>query len=553
MVIQIDKISERYINQLKKSYFNKVDFAEASNVVRKAVEEVAEAVKDEIKQAVEPLKSKVAQKDEFISSQTKVNEELEKENKELQTKLNEYKPIIKEAYKQGITQDIRDKKNALASILSGLFHQKEELNRLKIAEKPVVEMMKDVEKKPVVQKPEKIQKPKNASNIEKQDKIEKPVINSKIIRTIETQRKNQKLDSVRINKAQKLIKELLEDAPQKDSYSDVQKHFEKTMNNYLDVVKGIIKGRYRFEKESYSKIRLGKDEKGRVILKERGFDFDNTFHPYNYEIFNADGTSIEIYSGNADSYITFRDTEGEELLKICYSDRYSAFIYDKNGRLMVTEGIKDGAVEYLNVNFNEVEPVKEIENDKTMNAYAQDLINKAKKDCKKKENSYNDITNIDYINPEGKRTVHEYYVNKKINPNPVSTYLYNPKTENLEKIICAGDFGINGKIVDNGYGGMKIIQYSTKGITSLEKRRADDDLRDFRMGFYKDTENEHFEVQSLYDKNYVGDKDRVLQRAVYEKRNYGLASKPLTRAFTFHDLTKHQIKPWDFSILKPYL
>jgi len=73
------------------------------------------------------------------------------------------------------------------------------------------------------------------------------------------------------------------------------------------------------------------------------------------------------------------------------------------------------------------------------------------------------------------------------------------------------------------------------------------------MGFYKSLENEHFETQSLYDKNYEQDGDSFLQRAVYEKRNYGTASHPLTKSFTFYDLSKRKISPWDFSILKPYI
>ena len=579
MAIQINEISEKYINKLGKSYFNTVKLSEAASYIKMAVKETAEAAKREIENAIEPLKAKIAEKDEFISSQTKINEGLKDENEELkqsaektkeyvnsiaqafkssnqtikslQTKIDEYKPIIKEAYKHDLTQDIRDKKNAISSLLSTLLHHKEEQIKPKSTVQQVAKAIEKVVEKPIEKSVIEPQKTIQKSN--KIVKAQKPMISPTVEKEIEAQRKNQKLDSVRVNKAQKLIKEFLEDAPQKDSYSSVQEHFKKTMNRYLDFVRSIISGRYRFEKDSFSKIRIGTDENGRVVLKERGHDFDGTFHSYNYEIFNKDGTSMEIYDGNADSYIKFSDSEGEDLLKICYGDHYSAIISDKNGRLMIAEGIKDGVVKYLNVNFNEVKSVKEIENDETMNAYAQDLINKAKKNCTKKEKSYKDTTDIDYINSEGKRTVHEYYVNKKNNPTPVYTYLYNSETGNPEKIICTADFGLHGKIVDDGYGKPKIIQYRTKGITGIDKKRENSDLKDFRIGFYKSTENEHFEVQSLYDKNYTGDKDSILQREVYEKRNYGLASKPLTRAFTFYDLTKHKIKPWDFSILKPYV
>ena len=123
----------------------------------------------------------------------------------------------------------------------------------------------------------------------------------------------------------------------------------------------------------------------------------------------------------------------------------------------------------------------------------------------------------------------------------------------MEKLISTGDFGIHGKIVDDGNGKPQIIQYGVKGITSIDKRRPDGKQQDFMIGFYKSTENEHWETQSLYDENYELDKDKFMQRAVYEKRNYGLASYPLTKSFTFHDLTKHKIKPWDFNLLRPYL
>ena len=131
MAIQINEISEKYINKLGKNYFNTVKYSDAASLIKNAVEEAAQAAKEEINQAIEPLKSKIAQKDEFISSLKELNEGLETENKELQTKVENYKPIIKEAYKQGITKDIREKKNTLASILLGLINHKKELNKPK--------------------------------------------------------------------------------------------------------------------------------------------------------------------------------------------------------------------------------------------------------------------------------------------------------------------------------------------------------------------------------------------------------------------------------------
>ena len=572
MAIRISEISEKYINSLGKGYFNTVKFSEASSAIKKAVEETAEVAKKEIKEAIKPLSDKIVKQDEFISSQTKINEDLKKENEglkqnlqkvrefsksqdeaykesrqtinDLQTKIDTYKPIVKEAYKQNITQEIRDKKSGLASILSGLIRRHEELSKPIIAEKPVITEPIKVAEKPVIQKTEKIAKAK------KSHQIKRPKVSSEIIKEIEAQRKNQKLDIERINKAQSLIRLLLEDAPQKDSYTGVQEYFQKTMDKYVKDVNSIVNGRYKYENDRYGKIRIGTDENGKIILKQRGTDFSNNFHPYKHEIFLKDGSSMEIYDGSSDSYIEFRDTEGKKLIKICYSDHYSVFISDKNGRLMISESIKDGVVKHLDVRFNEVKPIAEIENDEAMNVYAQNLVSKAKRDCKSKQSEYRDTSDIDYFNSEGKITVHEYFVNKQRNPDPIFTYLYDTKDEQLEKLITNGDFGIHAKYDEK----MRcFVQYRTKGITGIDKRRKNSDLKDFRIGFYKSTENEHYEVQSLYDKNYSGDKDSFLQREVYKKRNYGLASHPLTQSFTFSDLSKHQIKPWDFSILKPYI
>ena len=549
MAIQINEISEKYINKLGKRYFNTVKLSEAAISIRNAVEETAEAAKAEIKEAVEPLKAKIAQKDEFISSQIKTNKGLEQENKKLQTRLEEYKPIIKEAYKQGITQEIQEKKNVLASILSGLIHHKEELVKPKA--QPVKAAVKSIEE-PVIKQQEIPQKTKK-KKICSEASVKKTVISQTIIQKIEAQRKNQKLDKERIERASALIKILLEDAPNDSfEYKGVQEQFQKTMDKYVKAVNSFVKT-HVMEKDGSFDIKTGLDENGKIILKQNGIMHNDNFHPYKYNIFHNDGSSMEIYDGYSDSYIEFRDKNGKEYLKICYGDHYSIFISDKNGRLMVSQSVRGGAVEYLSVDFSDVKPIAEIENDAPMNDYANRLIKKAKKDCISQEKEYRDTTDIDYLNSEGKITVHEYFVNKKKNSLPVFTYLFNPKTENLEKLISNGDFGIHGKLVDNGCGGVKLVQYRTAGITHLDKKREGSNLKDFSIGFYKSTENEHFEVQALYDENYKLDKDSFLQRPIFEKRNYGLASHPLTKSFTYHDLSKHQIKPWDLTILKPYL
>ena len=141
---------------------------------------------------------------------------------------------------------------------------------------------------------------------------------------------------------------------------------------------------------------------------------------------------------------------------------------------MVSESIKDGVVKHLDVRFNEVKPIAKIENDKAMNVYAQNLVSKAKHDCKSKQSEYRDTSDIDYFNSEGKLTVHEYFVNKQRNPNPVFTYLYDTKDGQLEKLITNGDFGIHAKYDEK----MRcFVQYRTKGITGIDKRRKGSDLQ----------------------------------------------------------------------------
>ena len=617
MGIEINKISQKYINQLEsKKVLNTVGIKKAVSAVVQAVDETAKAAKKEIESSIQPLKARIATQDEFILNQTKEKQsiqeknnsleqkavslknqladneialtkqtaenkklqedkkELEAKNKsldevnnvlrksvtELKDKINKYKDIVKEAYRQGITSEIREQKNGIASILSGLIRHKEEIKK-PIEIKSIVEAQNvdKIEKSPDIRPQQTIeikQTKKTGAKIsasvpkQKTKETARTTISSEVANQIKQGRLNQILDKSRMEEASGLIKLLLTDAPQKTTYSSIQEHFKKTMDKYVRTVNNLVNGRYRFENDNYGKIRVGSDELGNIILKER----IGISQPYKYEIFNHDGSSIEIYDGHSDSYIEFRDKNEKKLLKICYSDdHYGVFISDKNGKLMVAESIKDGVVKYLRVDFNDIKPISAIETDELINTYAQNLIKKAKAGSKSEQKDFRDTTDIDYYNSEGKRTVSEYYVNKKKNPTPIFTYLFNPETQNVEKLISTGDFGIHGKIVKNAYGKPTIIQYRTKGVTGIQKRRKDSELKDFGMGFYKSTENEHFETQSLYDKNYEADKDSFLQRAVYEKRNYGLASYPLTKSFTFHDLTKHNIKPWDFSILKPYI
>ena len=128
-----NKISEKYINQLgQKQILKTVKLSIAESAVKQAVDEAAIVAQQNIKEAVAPLKAKIAQKDEFITKSTTENQFLQNRAKHLeeiatsaQDKLDKYKNIVKEAYKQGITSEIREQKSGLAHILSGLLKHKQ--------------------------------------------------------------------------------------------------------------------------------------------------------------------------------------------------------------------------------------------------------------------------------------------------------------------------------------------------------------------------------------------------------------------------------------------
>ena len=576
MNIAINELSEKYVLQLQKNKFLKtIKYDVAVSSIKKAIQETAEVTKKdieattkkEIEAAIEPLKSKIADRDSFIYEQTQEVQSLREDNKnlkeekkllnennevlkrsvaELQVQLDKFKGIVKEAYKHGIIPEFMEQKKGIANILSSLLLHKEPQKPAILTDpEKIPETVLPVKRKAETKKPiqsvrkEKISKQKTENQVCK--------VNKNIIAQIERERANQRLDKERMDKASLLIKELMQDAPQETKYSTVRNQFEKTMDKYLRTARDFVSSGYKSEKDGCGIIRVWTDENGRVVLKEKGINFHDKFNPYNYQIFNSDGSSIEIHDMNSDSYITFYDTNNKKFLRISYyGEQYGIVISDKNGRTMVSERVCDGSVKSLDVSFNEVKPIPSIENDAPMNNYVQGLIQKAKQNCTSQQNEFKDTTNVDYFNADKKRTVHEYYVNK----HKVYTYLFNPEKDSPEKLISSADFGVHAKHDPKTN---RWIQYRTKGITGIDKRRDGSNLNNFSINFYKSTENEHFEWQSLYDENYNLDKDSFLQKPVYEKRNYGIASHPLTKAFSFHDLSKQNIKPWDFSILKPYI
>lgn len=290
-------------------------------------------------------------------------------------------------------------------------------------------------------------------------------ISEKLISWINIQRKNQVLDKNRMDTASDLIKSILEDAPDK-SPEDIQGHFKKIMNRYLNSVN----------------IFDVANKNDRVIRIDSGI-LDNNY-------------SVEIFDANYFSYIKFIDRNEKDLLNIRFSDHYSFLISDKNGKEMVYSSIKNGVTDCLDVRFNDVKQTSEIINGVDKSKYNKD-------DFESFETFY-------YRTPKDKqRVIQSYsYFNDIKQPPQKSIY------------ICKYD---------------------------------KDDFRNFDVIFLRTPKNEHWAVQSLYDRNYKDD-GCILPTPVYEKHNYGTMSYPLTHSFTYRNLSlKQNIKPWDFSILKPYI
>ncbi len=522
------------------------------------------------------LQSKLEIKDAFLAKKEQENQDLRKKSEAMSETVNRYKQVYKEAYRQGITPEIREQKSGLASIISGLVEHKTKpvkKPQLKQNPEPIIktETQPLIEETKIPPKTDKVQeiktkvKPLKAEPVitttptKAERKNSTVSIDKKVITFIENERKHQVLDKERIDKARIIIKALLEDAPT-DSFRGIPAQFEKTKDKFIRPINNIIdRSKREFKKENYGLVRYDYDKDNNLVMKSRGlFDINKDAEPYKYELFNKDNSSIEIYDGNADSYIKFKDTEGKELLHIGYNSMESYYlvdISDKNGKSMITTSIKNGVVKYMRVDFNEVKSTSEIENDAPMNTYAQNIIRKAKENTISKTSIYRDTADMDYFNSDGHQTVKEYYVNKTedIPPPkdavPVFTYLLDPQEEKLEKLINTGDFGIHAKYDEKSE---RWIQYRTKGITGIDKYDKSGEKEAFGIRLHRDLDNNHFEVQSLYDEKYKGNNDSF-QRPVYEKFNYGLASHPLTKTFTFYDLSQHNIKPWDFSIIKDYI
>lgn len=82
------------------------------------------------------------------------NTKLNAKNSSLQTMLEKYTNIVKEAYKQGITPEIREQKSGIANILTGLIKHKSEATKPKENTKLVMPKTTNINPKTVITKPE---------------------------------------------------------------------------------------------------------------------------------------------------------------------------------------------------------------------------------------------------------------------------------------------------------------------------------------------------------------------------------------------------------------
>lgn len=568
MVLEVNQIAGKYISKLEQKKFLKVvKLNDATSAIKQAVDDAASIAKKDIIEAVEPLKNKIAQKDEFISNQKTTNQVLQNqydklqqtnsslqtelakekygnqtlsaqneklqldlkkqknENKSLQTELDEqnmanqslqnkntklnaknsslqtmlekYTSIVKEAYKQGITPEIREQKSGIANILTGLIQHKSVIATPKEEVKTIMPKATNIQAEPVIAKPE----PDTIIS------AKAPLTKEEVISKIREERKNQVLDKKRMNIATELIKDILGDLQTYD-WKGISEQYKKLNNN----------------------------KKFNEIAKNNSLKISRHMGGFGYI---AEG-----------SFIRFIDPNNKDLLSINFDAMDKSiriWIYDEKGLPMVTSKTKNGVVEELRVRFNNVKHIAEPEvlYDEAFNKYAQNIIKQAKESTTSKtytENKYDSsykTRTVNYYTPNNINLVSEYFVNNK----HVSTGIANPINGKLEKEFKIGGNGF--EIIKNG----KSNVYGIDGISSITKYKQDNEI--FSINYYLYPENRRVGSQYLYETK-DGNKNPH-QKLAYEKNNLGLINHPLTSGFSYYDLTKHGIKPWDFSMLNNYI
>ena len=610
MVLEVNQIAGKYISKLEqKKFFKVVKLNDAASAIKQAVDDAASIAKKDIIEAVEPLKNKIAQKDEFIANQKTTNQVLQNqydrlqqtnsslqaelakekygkqtlstqneklqfdlkkqknENKSLQTKLDEqnmanqslqnkntklntknsslqamlekYTNIVKVAYKQGITPEIREQKKGIANILTGLIQHKSMIATQKEEVKLISKKSTNIKTEPAISKSKETLKPVipkttlekaviktktsivNTKNIQTQKSIITPLpvvkkdiittnstteVSSKVLSKIINERKNQVLDKKRMNIATELIKDILGDMQTYD-WKGISEQYKKLNNN----------------------------KKFNEIAKNNSLKISRHMGGFGYM---GEGASIRFIDSNNKDLLSIKFDAMDKTIKI--------WIYDENGLPMVTSKTKNGVVEELRVRFNNVKHIAEPEvlYDQAFNNYAKNVINQTKKRTTSKtyaEKAYHykkfnyKTRTVNYHTPNNINLVSEYFVDNK----HISTGIANPINGKLEK-----EFRLGG----NGFERNQIL-YEMNGISSITKYKQDNEIFSIQYDLYP--ENRRVGSQYLYEKK-DGNKNPH-QKLAYEKTNLGLINHPLTSGFSYYDLTKHGIKPWDFSMLNNYI
>lgn len=516
-----NKISEKYINQLgQKQVFKTVKLSIAESTVKQAVEEAASVAKKSIEDAVAPLKAKIAQKDEFLTKSTNENQSLKTKAKHFeeiatsaQNKLNKYKSIVQEAYKIGLTPEIRNQKAGIAHILSSLIKHKQPKETK--AEKVLI---KESQTSLVKQAKEPVKTEQTVALLQQKTESQKPIkrrtyqaqstqVSPEVLAKIANERTKQVLDKDRMTLASQLIRNLIASTQSYDFKGISEQYKKASKRDFSDILRN-------------TGVKLSHDYEG-------------------------------LYNDIGD-FIKFRDNNGKELLLVDFNYKdyqYHIRISDKNGLPMVTTKVENGITKEMRVYFNDVKKIAdpEILYDKSINNYAQNIITEAKKGTIAKTRNSTYAKHINYYTPDGVEVVSEKYpIKAKDQSIPLHTYIASPITGEPEK--C---FSSKSSVMEKyGKKGTPPKIYTIEGFDHFEKFKKDKTT--FEIDYLVSSENTRFGVQTLYDKN-SGDKDSRWQKMLYEKTNYGLAAHPLTQSFSYFDLTKHNIKPWDFSILNHYI
>lgn len=235
------------------------------------------------------------------------NTKLNAKNSSLQTMLEKYTNIVKEAYKQGITSEIREQKSGIANILTGLIKHKSEATKPKENTKLVMPKTPNIKPKTVITKPE----PDTIIS------AKAPLTKEEVISKIREERKNQVLDKKRINIASSIIKNL---------FGDVSPaNFEALWTRYNN---------------------LKNTDFNDVLKKHPDLSFD--MKKYN---------SCITFSFNSKK-------DGSPYLEAdigSYYKQHTFTIYDKNYKRMITTVVRNGVTNYLDVKFNNVKIIPEVQ------------------------------------------------------------------------------------------------------------------------------------------------------------------------------------------------